>query len=182
MANETTIDEYVPDEVESAAWEALSPLLPEMDLWYEGQNHKYATPYATLGVISRSDVGNPTISEVDENGRQTLHQVIEGTLSVKVFGGNARQHLDNLRSRIKKTTSREKMLRQNFIIRSTADVEKVNLIRDGVYSEPFAFLDMGFRITQRFYDDVGLIEHVKADGTIQDVAVSFTIDILNPGA
>lgn len=178
--NETTIDQFVPDEVESAAYRVLAPLIPEMLLYYEGQNHNISPPYATLHVIDRRDVGNPEFHEVDSNGVQQIRQVIEGSLSVKVFGGAARRHLDNLRSRTKKQTSRDIMTRERFIIYATENVLDVQVRRGEVYAEPCSLLDMGFRFTQRFYDNVGLIEHVNVAGEFDTVPVSFDIDIKTP--
>lgn len=177
---ETTIEQFVPDEVEAAAYRVLAPLLPELMLCYEGQNHNISPPYATLHVIARRDVGNPEFGPVNDDGIQQIHQVIEGTLSVKVFGGAARRHLDNLRSRTKKMSSRDIMTRERFIIYATEQVLDVNITRAEIYAEPSAILDMGFRFTQRFTDNVGLIEHVNLTGEIEDVPVSFEIDILTP--
>jgi len=182
MANpeETTIDQFVPDEVEAAAYRVLAPLLPEMLIYYEGQNHNISPPYATLRVISRPEIGNPEFGQVGADGIQEIRQVIQGTLSVKVYGGTARRHLDNLRSRTKKTTSRDIMTREKFVIFSTESVLDIQLRRDGVYAEPCAMLDMGFRFTQRFYDNVGIIEHVNVAGEFDTVPVSFDIDIKTP--
>ena len=179
---ETTIDQFVPDEVESAAYEVLSPLLPEMLIYYSGQNKKFSPPYATLRILSRQEIGNPTFGKVGDDGIQIMHQVIQGTLSLKVFGGAARRHLDNVRLRTKKPTSRDIMTRERFIIYATENVMDLENIRENSYYEPSAILDMAFRYTSRFSDNVGLIEHVKADGTINDLPVSFEIDILTPGA
>lgn len=177
---ETTIDQFVPDEVEAAAYRVLAPLLPEMLLYYEGQNHNISPPYATLHVIARRDVGNPEFTDVNADGVQAIRQVIEGSLSVKVFGGMARRHLDNLRSRTKKQTSRDIMRREKFVIYATENVLDVQVRRGEVYAEPCSMLDMGFRFTQRFYDDVGLIEHVNVSGEFDTVPVSFDIDIKTP--
>lgn len=180
---ETTIDEFVPDEVEVAAYNVLEPLLTEIPIIYEGQNHQStAPPYATLQIITRNEVGNIGFGPVNEDGIQTFHQVIEGTLSLKTFGGAARRHLENVRLRSKKPTSRDIMTRERFIIYGTERVLDVGAIRSEVYTEQTSVLDMQFRYTSRFTDDVGLIEHVNLDGTIQDVAVSFDIDITTPGA
>lgn len=177
MDNETTIDQFVPDEVEAAAYRVLAPLLPELLIYYEGQNHNISPPYATLRVIARNDVGNPEFGPVGDDGIQSIRQVIEGSLSVKVYGGAARRHLDNLRSRTKKMTSRDIMTREKFIIYATESVMDVQVMRGDVYAEPCSVLDMGYRFTQLFKDNVGLIEHVNVAGEIGTVPVSFDIDI-----
>lgn len=179
---ETTIDEYVPDQVEAAAWDVISPLLPEMRVYFAGQNHhRLKLPAATIEVIGRRRIGTPEKGEVDADGIQQYHQVIEGSLSIKVFGGNARQHLDNLSSRFTKQTSRDLMRKVSFFIVREETVTTMNSIRDDVFIEQGAMLDVGWRYTARYYDDVGLIERVKANGTIDDVPVNFTFDIVTPG-
>lgn len=185
MANpeETTIDEFVPDEVETAAYNVLSLLLPELTIIYESQNHQSpALPYATLQILARNEVGGITSGPVNDDGIQTFHQVIEGSLSLKCFGGMARRHLDNVRLRTKKPTSRDIMTREKFIIYDTEQVLDVGAMRAEIYHEQTSVLDMRFRYTSRFTDDVGIIEHVNLDGTIQDVPVSFEIEIINHGA
>lgn len=180
---ETTIDEFVPTQVEEAAYDVLSQLLPEMTLIYEQQNHQSpAMPYATLWVMSSPEVGGISFGPVNDEGIQTFHQVIEGTVSLKVFGGLARQHLENVRSRSKKPTMRDVMTKRRFIIFGTDDVLPLDKMRSDVYYEPCAVLDMKFRYTARFTDNVGVIEHVIGNGTLNDVAVSFDIEITTPGA
>jgi len=180
---ETTIDEYVPDEVEVAAYNVLAPLLPELDIIYADQNHQSPSDtYATLRVISRNEVGNVSLGPVDDNGVQTLHQVIEGTLSLMVFGGASGRHLENVRLRTKKPTSRDIMTRERFIIFATEQVINVGAVRSEIYMEPSSTLDMRFRYTSRFTDSVGLIEHINVNGTVNDFPVSFDIDIINSGA
>lgn len=179
---ETTIDEFVPDDVEIAAWEVISALLPELSVIYAGQNHhRPPMPYATIQVIGRTRVGQPTISEIDDDGRQVYHQVNQGSISVRVFGGQARKHLDNLNTRFTKITSRDIMRKNRFTIFGQSSVNDAPTVRDTLFIEPGAFLDAQWRYTARYYDDVGIIDTVNAHGEIGETPVNFTIDITYSG-
>lgn len=112
---ETTVSNFVPDAVESAAYRVLSQLL-SVPLAYANQNNsRLPLPYATLRVSTRTTLGRDEHGEVDDEGVMLSHGVREGTVMVNVFGGSARQHCDDLINNIRKTTSRYLMRRENSL-------------------------------------------------------------------
>lgn len=176
--DETTIYEFVPDVVESAAYDIVQPLLPELTLIYAGQNKtRPELPYATLQIIGRRNVGMPSIGAVDAEGVQVYHQVKEGSMSIGFFGGTARRHADNLVSRFSKQTSRDLMRSKSFFTSSQPHLMLINSMRDGVYVEPGAVVDVNWRYTAKFYDNAGLIEHLIVNGDIGGLPVDFEVNV-----
>lgn len=182
MSDQTTIDIYVPDEVESAAWEVISAMMPELTFVYADQNkHRPPMPYGTIKIIGRQAIGSPQIGALDDEGYQTYHQINEGTVSVRFYGGAAKGHASNLQTRMKKITSHDIMRKHSFFLFGQPEMLDMTTLRDDVYFEPGAMIDIQWRFSGRFTDFAGIIEKVVADGTIGGKQVELTIDVKTPG-
>lgn len=183
MSDETVIDEYVPDEVEGAAYEVISAIMPELTIIYADQNHERpAPPYATIKIIGRTALGTPQIGALDNDGYQTYHQINEGTLSVRFYGGAAKGHASNLQTRLKKISSHDIMRKHSLIMFGQPELVDMTSLRDDIYFESGAMLDIQWRFSGRFTDFAGIIERVESvNSTIADMPVKLTIDIKTPG-
>ncbi|EKS9203543.1 TPA: phage neck terminator protein [Enterobacter cloacae] len=174
---ETTVSNFVPDAVESAAYRVLSQLLP-VPLAYANQNNsRIPLPYATLRVSTRTTIGRDEHGEVDDEGVMPSHGVREGTVMVNVYGGSAREHCDDLINNIRKTTSRYLMRREKFVIANSDQVNDLTALRDEANFEAMANVDLTFRYTGKYTDNVGLIETVDATGDIGGIETHLTIAV-----
>ena len=174
---ETSVSKFVPDAVESAAYRVLSQLIT-IPLSYANQNKSRLTlPYATLRVSTRLTVGRDEHGEVDDGGVMPSHGVREGTVMVNVYGGGAREYCDNLVNNIRKTTSRYLMRKERFVISNNAQVNDLTGLRDEANFEAMANVDLTFRYTGKYLDDVGLIETVDANGDIGGIETHITLAV-----
>lgn len=174
---ETTVSTFSPDAVESAAFRVLSQLIA-IPLAYANQNNsRLPLPYATLRVSTRLTVGRDEHGEVDDDGVMPSHGVREGTVMVNVYGGSARDHCDDLVNNIRKTTGRYLMRREHFVISNSAQVNDLTALRDDANFEAMANVDLTFRYTGKYLDDVGLIEAVDATGDIGGIDTHLTIAV-----
>ncbi len=174
--------QYEPDSVEQAAYAVISELLPEAAVIYARQNHELPDGVVcTLETLVNDMVGRPEFGAVDENGVQLIHQVMQGTLTVKIYRGQSQNLANNFRLRTNKQTARDLMRRENFIIYSAeSPVAMPEWHHDGVFYIPHSVIDVKFRYTARYTDDVGLIELINNSGNIGGAAVSFDVKISNP--
>lgn len=174
--------EYQPDSVEQAAYNVISELLPECEVIYARQNHELPDgAVCTLETLVSTMVGGPSMGEVTGDGVQLIHQVMQGTLTVKIYRGQSQQLANNLRLRFNKQTARDLMRRENFIIYDAdSPLTFPEWHQDGVIYIPHSVIDVKFRYTARYTDNVGLIELVNNSGNIGGAAVSFDVKIYNP--
>lgn len=163
---ETTVYQFIPDAVESAAYRVLSQLI-SVPLAYANQNNsRLPLPYATLRVSSRSTVGRDEHGYVNDAGLMSSSGVREGIVMVNVYGGSAREYCDELINRIRKTTGRYLMRREHFLISSNSQINDLTALRDEANFEAMANVDLTFRYTGKYFDNVGIIETVDATGDI----------------
>ena len=174
---ETTVSNFVPDAVESAAFRVLSQLI-SIPLAYANQNKsRPPLPYATIRVSTRTTVGRDEHGLVNGDGLMPSHGVREGTVMINVYGGSAREHCDDLVNNIRKTTSRYLMRREHFVISNSSQVNDLTALRDDANFEAMANVDLTFRYTGKYLDDVGLIETVDATGDIGGIETHTTIAV-----
>lgn len=174
---ETTVKEFVPDIVESTAYRVISQLLT-IPLAYANQNNsRLSLPYATMRVSSRLTMGGDEHGAVDSDGIMPLYGVREGTVMINIYGGQAREHCDNLVNSVKKVTSRYLMRREKFVISDNSQVNDMTGLRDSMNFEPMANVDFNFRYTSKYTDDVGLIEKVSASLDIAGITSEIKIPV-----
>ncbi|HFK7186595.1 hypothetical protein ACCC84_10375 [Serratia odorifera] len=177
---ETTVYQFVPDVVESAAYRVISQLLPITLAYADQNNSRLDLPYATLKVSSRLTIGRDEEGKVNVDGIMPMHGVREGVVMINVYGGSAREHCDNLVNNIRKVTSRYLMRREKFVISNNAEVQNITGLRDDANFEAMANVDLTFRYTGKYTDDVGLIETVDATGDIGGHETHIEIAVTSP--
>lgn len=165
------------DLVESVA-ESLLTTLIDIPIIRANQNGPRPNlPYATYQVTSRIALGSDDYGAVDGSGLMPIKGTREGTIMVNFFADGAREYADNLVNTIKKTTSRYAMRRLHMVISDTGNVTDLTALRDSANYEPMANIDLFFRYTTNYTDDVGLIETVDATGQIGGETIHKTITV-----
>ena len=165
------------DLVESVAKSLLSQLTDIPIIRANQDGARPALPYATYQVTARTTVGSDHYSNVDGDGMQMISGVREGTIMVNFFGDDARESADNLVNSIRKTTSRYLMRRLSMVISDTGNVTDLTALRDRANFEQMANIDLFFRYTGIYTDDVGVIETVDATGTVAQESIHQTITV-----
>lgn len=132
-------------------------------------------PYATYQINARTTIGSDDYGWLDNSGIMLIKGTREGTILVNFFGENAREYADDLVNTIRKTTSHYLMRRLGLVISNTGTVNDMTGLRDDNRYEQMANVDLSFRYTIRYTDDVGLIEKVSAEETIGSIKINHTI-------
>lgn len=165
------------DLVESVAESLLTSLIDIPIIRANQNGPRPNLPYATYQVTSRVTIGSDDYGLVDGSGLMPIKGTREGTIMVNFFGGDARENADNLVNSIRKTTSRYAMRRLKMVISNTGNVNDLTALRDSANFEPMANVDLSFRYTTNYTDDVGLIETVDATGNVGGETVHKTITV-----
>ena len=69
------------------------------------------------------------------------------------------------------------MRKERFVISNNAQVNDLTGLRDAANLEAMANVDLTFRYTGKYLDDVGLIETVDANGDIGGIETHITIAV-----
>jgi hypothetical protein len=129
-------------------------------------------PYATYQINSRVTVGSDHYGWVDGGGLMPIKGTREGTILVNFYGEEARENADNLVNTLRKVTSHYLMRRLKLVIASSSAVVDMTPLRDSAHFEPMANLDLTFRYTADYFDDVGIIEQVNASGNVDKIEIN----------
>ncbi|EOH0525710.1 hypothetical protein ACLMVZ_000296 [Klebsiella aerogenes] len=165
------------DLIESVA-ESLLSLLITIPVIRANQNGpRPKLPYATYQISARTTIGGDDYGLVDGSGLMPVKGTREGAILVNFYGGEARENADNLVNTIRKTTSRYLMHRLHLVINTSGSVTDLTALRDDANFEPMANLDLTFRYTTNYTDDVGLIETVDVTGEVGGEGIHETITI-----
>lgn len=165
------------DLIESVTEELLSQLISIPVIRANQNGPRPKPPYATYQVNSRRSLGCDDYGLVDGSGLMPVRGTREGTIMVNFFGDDARENADNLVNAIRRVTSRDLMRRLSLIISDVGDVTDLTVLRDNANFEQMANVDLTFRYTSNYTDDVGLIETVDVSGDIGGEPVHETITV-----
>ncbi|EEV9286084.1 TPA: hypothetical protein L0W28_000469 [Escherichia coli] len=165
------------DLIESVAVSLLSQLIAIPVIRANQSGPRPKLPYATYQISARTTIGGDDYGLVDGSGLMPVKGVREGTILVNFYGDEARENADNLVNAIRKTTSRYLMRRLHLVINATGSVTDLTALRDDANFEPMANIDLNFRYTTNYTDDVGLIETVDVTGQVGGEGIHETITI-----
>ncbi|WP_139594533.1 phage neck terminator protein [Escherichia coli] len=165
------------DLIESVAVSLLSQLIAIPVIRANQSGPRQKLPYATYQISARTTIGGDDYGLVDGSGLMPVKGVREGTILVNFYGDEARENADNLVNAIRKTTSRYLMRRLHLVINATGSVTDLTALRDDANFEPMANIDLNFRYTTNYTDDVGLIETVDVTGQVGGEGIHETITI-----
>ncbi|EFM0420437.1 TPA: hypothetical protein ACM7AW_000031 [Escherichia coli] len=165
------------DLIESVAVSLLSQLIAIPVIRANQSGPRPKLPYATYQISARTTIGGDDYGLVDGSGMMPVKGVREGTILVNFYGDEARENADNLVNAIRKTTSRYLMRRLHLVINATGSVTDLTALRDDANFEPMANIDLNFRYTTNYTDDVGLIETVDVTGQVGGEGIHETITI-----
>lgn len=163
------------DRLETVAQSLLSQLTDLTVIRANQDGPRPKLPYITYQINSRTIIGSDDYGLVDGGGLMPIKGTREGTILVNFFGENAREYADNLVNNIRKITSHYLMRRLNLIIFNNTAVRDMTSLRDSASFEGMANVDLSFRYTANYSDDVGMIEKVSVNGTIDNVKTNYTI-------
>lgn len=143
--------------------------LPDWKVAFRNQNAPIPQrPFVSLLITSQGDVGDPSVSSPDENGVATLTMDRNVVLSVQTLGPDA------MHAALSLYVSLHLYPVQMFLLRAAGLVftQHLTLVSDiselqQSTMEERAHFDVEFRTAVKVQDDVGLIERVIMDGTLE---------------
>lgn len=145
-------------------------------------NYNFSTPprtYATIQIIN-SQSNNPSQTAPDNNGDSVMHLDTTFTLQIQVYAdATPFEAFDivDLASKRAKLISEQQALRAGGL--AFVEVLSVNdapaLI--GTTWESRAIIDLQLRTLTAITDEVGLIEKVEVDGSVDGINVNVTIEV-----
>lgn len=174
--------DYQPYQVELAVIMVMNALMPDESVIFAEQNSSISPPYMTVQVNHTNTVGKVDSGKIDDNGVMEMLTLIQGAVTVKSFGNTARDVMNNFRARLQKVSSRDIMKKHNVVLHGPLEIFPMSVIRQDAYFEPCMVMDLKLRCAMKFSDDVGLIEHVIGDGTLNEKSVTFDVEIKHTGA
>lgn len=163
------------DLLETVTQSLLSQLLDIPVIRSQQDGPRPTLPYASYQINSRVTVGSDHYGRVDGLGLMPIKGTREGTILVNIFGENAREYADNLVNTMRRVTSHYLMRRLNLIISQTSTVRDLTALRDSARFESMANVDLTYRYTARYSDDVGVIETVSASGKLDNDKTNYTL-------
>ncbi len=127
-----------------------------------GNGPRPKLPYITLRLDTAP---RGTLLEVglSNEGAQTYYAQRDGTVELQCFGDSSFDALDDLSHRLKGPSMLAAAYAANLAVYAVDAVQNVPVLRDGGKYEPRAVLDIGVRYTKQHVEDVGLINTVKGE-------------------
>jgi len=138
-----------------------------VDIVFANQNGpRPRLPYITIrvGAAPRAPLLEAGLSD---DGVQTYAAHRDSTVELQCFGEGAFDVLDDLSQRLKGPGMVAAAFAANLAIYAVDAVQNVPVLRDGGKYEPRAVLDIGVRYTKQHDEDVGLIETVQGEMTLE---------------
>lgn len=152
-------------------------------IWLHPNAPRPDRPYAGLQIINSARIGEPVRGPVNDQGESELQLEREVTVSVTIF-----ESADNAdpRSALETATDLRDSLESVVVLEALAQdgwaYRGIELLTDTPQAletgwEPRATFDVRFGITKTRIDDLGLVEEVIYDGTIEDREYTFTAQL-----
>jgi hypothetical protein len=139
-----------------------------------------ALPYITLRVDAAPRA--PLLeADLSDNGVQTYAAHRDATVELQCFGEGSFDALDDLGQRLKGPAMVAEAFARNLAVYAVDAVQNVPVLRDGSTYEPRALLDIGIRYVKQHDEDVGLINTVQGEMTLQSQARSL-VDTFEAGS
>lgn len=131
-------------------------------------------PYATCKVMGPRSVGHDDRRAIDDDGLQDMVGDRVITVSVQVFGDGAVDNARTAANALNKEAARAKLATVGIAPRGGSAINELTALLE-VGAEERAQFDAQFGFADEYTDDVGLIERVEGEGTI-DAPAEHTID------
>jgi len=133
-----------------------------------------ATPYATLKLLSMRNIGFDDHGTLTDPGAPALGtQSYKGdrvlTASINVFGNASNDPWDLIRTAmnaLNAETARSQLATAGLFPRRVTALDDLTGLMDTEW-EPRAHFDHEFALADEYTDEMGLIEHVEAEGTFE---------------
>jgi hypothetical protein len=140
---------------------------------WENQNApRPPRPYASLTLVSSPSVGHEVVGQVDEDGDAKISLIVEPTISVKLYyaGLDPRQailEMFKVRRSLFSPSVRESLKASGWVFVEVllGPIDAPELI-DSEY-EHRAVMDVRFRTTDEFIDQLGIVEFAEIDGAVE---------------
>lgn len=135
-------------------------------IWAEQDTHRPAKPYGSLKIIP----GFKKIGATDNithkaDGVFSIAGTREFTLSLNCYGDKALERANFVASSIEKPTVIEKFNAAGLTVVSVEQVQDLTKLMDNTY-ETRSQIDVKFRIAQVVEDNIGIIETVEIENTL----------------
>jgi len=115
-------------------------------------------PYATMTLIT-DRVRGIERSEPDDNGIQTLRARLRWTISIQIFGDDARARASALRLHLQRLDAMQRLTDEGVSVNDDEDIQDLSQLRDREYEISVGY-DIHCQLTERASEDVGLVETV----------------------
>ena len=148
-------------------------------IWLHPNAPRPDRPYAGLQILNVSRLGDPVRGDVNEDGESELQMERELTVSVNIHESSdnadprsALETATDLRDSLDALSVLEPLRAGGFAFRG------VELLADTPTAletswEPRATFDVRFGTTKTRIDDLGVVEKVVFDGTVEDIEFEF---------
>lgn len=149
-----------------AIYDMLEPIAGVPLIWGYRNGPRPAETYIQMHTSNNESPDHDHYGDVDALGYMPVDGFREATLELVAFGPDGESRLNELVQRLRAPTQCDRAELLGLAFFDAGPVNNMPVKRDDAQWEPRSLVELGVRWTQGIIDDVGLIELVEYDATL----------------